>query len=352
MLPNDLQDEPYEEPPRAHGTLRSGVGYTAPKTMPYDADLDRAAEVLNSGKKVAILVGAGSLARDRRANCRGGSAVRRCAKALLGKAALPDDLPWVTGSIGLLGTKPSYQLMTECDTLLMIGSAFPYSEFLPKEGKVRGVQIDIDASMLSIRYPMEVSLVGDAEETLRALLPRLQQNPRTVGAKTIEGNVKEWWKTLEDRARQPAKPVNPQRVTWELSPRLPERAIVTSDSGSCANWFARDLKMRRGMKASLSGGLASMGAAVPYAIAAKYRPSGSSSDCVGRRRRHADEQHGRTDHGRQILARVARSSLDRLRVQQRRSQPGDLGAAGHRGRPKVRSLADESRTSPITALPK
>jgi pyruvate dehydrogenase (quinone) len=152
----------------------------------------------------------------------------------------------------------------------MVGSAFPYSEFLPKEGKARGVQIDIDASMLSIRFPMEVSLVGDAAETLRALLPRLDQKPAGEWRRTIEGNTGDWWKILEDRARQPARPVNPQRVTWELSPRLPERAVITSDSGSCANWFARDLKMRRGMKASLSGGLASMGAAVPYAIAAKY----------------------------------------------------------------------------------
>src|SRR5439155_16451906 len=168
-----------------------------------------------------------------------------------------------------LGTEPSYELMTECDTLLMIGSAFPYSEFLPEEGKVRGVQIDIDASMLSIRFPMEVGLVGDSSETLRALLPRLHQKPAGEWRKTIETNVREWWKTLEDRAGQPAEPVNPQRVTWELSPRLPERAIITSDSGSCANWYARDLKIRRGMMCSLSGGLASMGAAVPYAIAAK-----------------------------------------------------------------------------------
>jgi len=160
--------------------------------------------------------------------------------------------------------------MTGCDTLLMVGSSFPYGEFLPEEDAARGVQIDIDAAMMSIRFPMEVGLVGDAAETLRALLPRLHQKPAGGWRKTIEANVKDWWKTLEDRARQPADPVNPQRVTWELSPRLPERAIITSDSGSCANWFARDLKMRRGMKASLSGGLASMGAAVPYAIAAKY----------------------------------------------------------------------------------
>jgi pyruvate dehydrogenase (quinone) len=270
VLPNDLQDEPYQDPPHAHGTLRSGIGYTAPKIVPHDTDLDRAADILNSGKKVAMLVGAGALNATDELIAVADRLAAGCAKALLGKAALPDDLPWVTGSIGLLGTEPSYKLMMECDTLLMVGSGFPYSEFLPVEGKARGVQIDIDASMLSIRFPMEVGLVGDAQESLRALLPRLHQKPAGDWRKAVEANVRDWWKALEDRARQPAKPINPQRVTWELSPRLPERAVITSDSGSCANWYARDLKMRRGMKASLSGGLASMGAAVPYAIAAKY----------------------------------------------------------------------------------
>jgi pyruvate dehydrogenase (quinone) len=270
ILPNDLQDETYEDPPRARGTLHSGVGYVAPKVLPYDADLDRAAAVLNAGEKVAMLVGAGALGATAEVTAVADRLSAGCAKALLGKAALPDDMPWVTGSIGLLGTEPSYRLMTECDTLLMVGSAFPYSEFLPKEGKARGVQIDIDASMLSIRFPMEVGLIGDAAETLRALLPRLHQKPASGWRRNIEDEVREWWKTLEERAKQPANPVNPQRVTWELSPRLPEHAIITSDSGSCANWYARDLKLRRGMKASLSGGLASMGAAVPYAIAAKY----------------------------------------------------------------------------------
>jgi pyruvate dehydrogenase (quinone) len=270
ILPNDLQDETYEDPPYVHGTLHSGVGYTAPRIVPHEAELDRAARILNSGEKVAMLVGAGALGATDEVVAVADKLAAGCAKALLGKAALPDDLPWVTGTIGLLGTEPSYQLMMECDTLLMVGSAFPYSEFLPKEGKTRGVQIDIDASMLSIRFPMEVGLVGDAAETLRALLPKLQQKPATDWRKTIEANVRSWWTTLEDRAGQPANPVNPQLVAWELSPRLPERAIITSDSGSCANWYARDLKMRRDMKASLSGGLASMGAAVPYAIAAKY----------------------------------------------------------------------------------
>ncbi|MDA9546680.1 thiamine pyrophosphate-binding protein [Bradyrhizobium sp. CCBAU 45321] len=270
ILPNDLQEEAYEDPPRAHGTLHSGVGYSAPRIIPHDVDLDRAADILNAGKKVAMLVGAGALHATDEIIAVADRLSAGCAKALLGKAALPDDLPWVTGSIGLLGTEPSYNMMMECDTLLMVGSTFPYAEFLPKEGSARGVQIDIDASMMSIRFPMEVGLVGDAAETLRALLPRLK--PKSDGAwrQGIQDDVATWWKTLDGRAHQPAAPVNPQLVAWELSPRLPDRAIITSDSGSCANWFARDLKMRRGMTASLSGGLASMGAAVPYALAAKY----------------------------------------------------------------------------------
>jgi Thiamine pyrophosphate-requiring enzymes [acetolactate synthase, pyruvate dehydrogenase (cytochrome), glyoxylate carboligase, phosphonopyruvate decarboxylase] len=270
ILPSDLQEEDYMEPPRKHGTVHSGVGYTDPKVVPYDRDLERAAEVLNAGEKVAILVGAGALHATDEVVAVAEALGAGIAKALLGKAAVPDDLPFVTGSIGILGTKPSWDMMNECDTLLMIGSGFPYAEFLPKEGQARGVQIDLKPGMLSLRYPMEVSLVGDSAETLRALLPRLAHKADRSWRERIEANVAEWWKDLEARAMTSANPVNPQRVTWELSPRLPERVIVTSDSGSCANWYARDLRFRRGMMGSLSGGLASMGAAVPYAIAAKF----------------------------------------------------------------------------------
>jgi pyruvate dehydrogenase (quinone) len=270
IFPNDLQELPYEDPPRKHGAVHSGVGFTAPRVVPYEADLKRAADVLNAGQKVAILVGAGALHATDEVIAVANRLNAGVAKALLGKAALPDDLPWVTGSIGLLGTKPSWDLMTKCDTLLMIGSGFPYSEFLPQEGAARGVQIDIQPGMLSLRYPMEVNLVGDSAETLKALLPLLDQKTDAAWRQRIEANVVEWWQTLEARAMIPAHPVNPQRVAWELSSRLPERAIITSDSGSCANWFARDVKIRRGMMCSLSGGLASMGAAVPYAIAAKF----------------------------------------------------------------------------------
>jgi pyruvate dehydrogenase (quinone) len=260
-----------EKPPRVHGTVHSGIGYTARRYVPPDpAGLERAANILNAGNKVAMLVGAGALhATDEIIEVAEllGAGV---AKALLGKAAVPDNLPFVTGSIGLLGTKPSWDLMMGCDTLLMVGSAFPYSEFLPEEGQARGVQIDIDERMLNLRYPMEIGLVGDSKETLRALIPLLQRKENRSWRRDIEEGVERWWRVLEGRAMNDANPINPQRVFWELSPRLPDNCILTCDSGSAANWYARDLKIRRGMMASLSGGLATMGPGVPYAIAAKY----------------------------------------------------------------------------------
>lgn len=273
ILPNDLQDKPYEDPPRKHGSVFSGVGYTKPKVVPYEADLQRAADVLNAGSKVAMLVGAGSLGATDELIAVGERLQAGCAKALLGKAALPDHLPWVTGSIGILGTKASWELMNDCDTLLMVGTGFPYAEFLPKDGKVRAVQIDIDPSMLSLRYPAEVNLHGDSAETLRLLLPLLKEKTDTGWRAKIEGEVRDSWKLLEERALAPANPINPQRVVHELSPLLGRDAIITSDSGSCANWYARDLRVQRGQMMSLSGGLASMGAAVPYAIAAKFAHS-------------------------------------------------------------------------------
>ncbi|HKT61788.1 MAG TPA: thiamine pyrophosphate-requiring protein [Gemmatimonadales bacterium] len=283
IFPGDLQDvDAVPEPPRAHGTIHSGVGYTPARVVPRDADLRRAADVLNDGERVAMLVGQGALdAADEvieTADVLGAGV----AKALLGRAVVPDDLPFVTGSIGLIGTMPSWELMSECDTLLMVGSSFPYSEFLPKEGQARGVQIDIDGRMLSIRYPMEVNLVGDSRDTLRALLPMLRRKDDRHWRERIEDAVDKWWTVLEARARNPADPINPQLVFWELSPRLPDRCIITSDSGSSADWFARDLKLRRGMMASLSGNLATMGPGVPYAIAAKFaHPDRPVIACVG-----------------------------------------------------------------------
>jgi pyruvate dehydrogenase (quinone) len=271
IVPNDLQTmEAVEEPEHAHGTIHSSIGYSPPRVVPHEDDLRRAAEVLNAGERVAMLVGQGALhATDEVIEVADllGAGV---AKALLGKAAVPDDLPFVTGAIGLLGTKPSYDLMMGCDTLVMVGSSFPYSEFLPEEGQARGVQIDIDGRMIGIRYPMEAQLVGDSAETLRALIPHLERKQDRSWREEIEDNVAEWWRVIEEQAMGEADPINPQRVFWELSPRLPDNCILTSDSGSAANWFARDLKIRRGMMASLSGTLATMGPGVPYAIAAKF----------------------------------------------------------------------------------
>jgi pyruvate dehydrogenase (quinone) len=282
IFPNDLQLLPYEDPPVAHGATHTGVGYAGPAKLPEQTLLAAAADVLNSGKKVAMLVGAGALDATDEVIAVAQRLHAGVAKALLGKAAVPDDLPFVTGSIGLLGTKPSWDLMKNCDTFLMVGSSFPYSEFLPNPGAARGVQIDIDGSRLSLRYPMEVNLVGDSATTLRALLPLLNQKTETGWIKKIETGLKSWWETLQSRAMDSANPLNPQRVFWELSKRLPDRAIITADSGSVANWYARDLRMRRGMKASLSGGLASLGAGTPYAVAGKMAfPDRTVIACMG-----------------------------------------------------------------------
>src|SRR3954447_9251980 len=270
ILPKDVQEQPYEEPGRAHGFAPSGPGYSRPIVIPAEADLERAAQVLNAGEKVAILIGAGAAGAVNEVIAVAEKLGAGVAKALLGKSILPDELPFVTGCIGLLGTKPSSDLMNGCDTLLIIGSGFPWSEFLPKNGAARAVQIDVDPAMLSLRYPCEVNLHGTAKETLELLLPHLKRKSDRGWRDQVEHNLKDWWETLETRAMTKAHPVNPQRVVWEMSPRLPENVIVTSDSGSCANWYARDYRVKRGQMASLSGGLASMGAAVPYAIGAKF----------------------------------------------------------------------------------
>ena len=270
IIPNDVQSEKAVDPPRAHGAIHSGVGYSEPRVIPQESEITKAAEILNSGEKVAMLVGQGALGAADEVKETAELLGAGVAKALLGRAVLPDDLPYVTGSIGLLGTKPSWDLMMDADTLLMVGSSFPYSEFLPEEGSVRGVQIDLDGRMIGIRYPMESLLVGDARSTLQALIPHLERKEDRSWQEEIADGVERWWDIIEERAMQDAEPINPQRVFWELSSRLPDFAILSSDSGSAANWFARDLRLREGMMASLSGTLATMGPGVPYAIAAKF----------------------------------------------------------------------------------
>jgi pyruvate dehydrogenase (quinone) len=271
IMPKDVQDlDAVEKPPHKHNTVHTSIGYSYPYTVPSQEDLRRAADILNEGKKVAILIGAGAM--DAGPEVTEVADLLGCgvAKALLGKAALPDDLPFITGGLGLLGTTPSWNMMMNCDTLLIVGSSFPYSEFLPKEGQARGIQIDIDPRMLGLRYPTELNLTGDSVQSLRALIPLLHRKEDRSWRNKIESDIRDWWKTVEARAHESADPINPELVTWELSPRLPANAILSADSGTTANWYGRTIKMREGMKGSVSGSLASLGAAVPYAIAAKF----------------------------------------------------------------------------------
>ena len=270
IIPNDVQELPYSPPTHEFKMVPSSLGIEWPAIAPDDAAIARAAQLLNDGDKVAMLVGAGARgAREELAEVAdllGAGA----AKALLGKDVLSDELPWVTGSIGLLGTRPSYELMRDCDTLLTVGSSFPYSQFLPEFDQCRAVQIDVDGRYIGMRYPYEINLVADAKTALRALIPRLRRKEDRKWRETIEANVTRWWETMEMEARVGAHPINPLRLFSELSPQLPDDAIVTADSGSAANWYARNLRFRGNIRGSLSGTLATMGPGVPYAIGAKF----------------------------------------------------------------------------------
>jgi pyruvate dehydrogenase (quinone) len=271
IVPHNVQtQEAVTSPPHEHGAMHSAIGYAPPRIVPQQDDLQRAAGVLNAGQRVGILIGAGALGASTEVIETAEVLGAGVAKALLGKAALPDDLPFVTGSVGWLGTAASNEMMTRCDTLLMIGSGFPYTEFLPQEGQARGVQMDINPGMLSLRYPMEVELVGDSAETLRVLLPLLEPKSDSTWRREIETSVHDWREEAARRALQPADPVNPQLLFHELSPRLPDDCVLTADSGTSTVWFARDLAIRPGMLASVSGTLATMGCGIPYAIAAKF----------------------------------------------------------------------------------
>jgi pyruvate dehydrogenase (quinone) len=271
IIPNDLAEEPaVPKPPLKHGTIHSSPGWRAPRIVPQESDLRQAAEILNAGEKVAILVGQGAKGATDEVMQIAEKLGAGVAKALLGRSVLDDTLPYVTGSIGLLGTKPSWTLMDEADTLLMIGSSFPYSEFLPEPGKARGVQIDLDGRMLNIRYPMELGLVGDAKATLAELIPLVQHKTDRGWREQLEGEIRDWWKLIEERAMLDADPINPQRLFWELNKHLPDDTIIAADSGTSADWFARTLKLKPSHLTSLSGTLATMGPGVPYAIAAKF----------------------------------------------------------------------------------
>ncbi|MGC5342053.1 thiamine pyrophosphate-requiring protein [Streptomyces sp. DT171] len=274
IIPADVQELDYSAPTHAFKMVPSSLGVSAVSAVPADEDIARAAEVLNAGEKVAILIGQG--ARGARAEVEKLADVLGAgvAKALLGKDALPDDLPYVTGSIGLLGTRPSYELMQDCDTLLVVGSSFPYAQFMPEFDQARAVQIDIDPSMIGLRYPFEVNLVGDARTTLTALLPKLKRKKHGSWRKKIEKDTARWWDVMERRAGVEADPINPEYVVHALDALLPDDVILAADSGSAANWYARHLRIRGRMRGSLSGTLATMGPGVPYVIGAKFAHPG------------------------------------------------------------------------------
>jgi pyruvate dehydrogenase (quinone) len=270
IIPSDVQELPYSAPTHAFKMVPSSIGVDWSTTTADDRGILKAAEILNAGRKVAILAGQG--ARGARTELEAvaellGAGV---AKPLLGKDVLSDELPYVTGSIGLLGTRPSYEMMMNCDTLLTVGSSFPYTQFLPAFDQARGVQIDIDGKMIGMRYPNELNLIGDSAATLRALIPHLQRKEDRSWREGIEDNVAKWWRSMDAEADVEADPINPMLVFRELSSRLPTDAIVTADSGSSANWYARQLKFRGDMRGSLSGNLATMGPGVPYGIGAKF----------------------------------------------------------------------------------
>jgi len=274
ILPNDLQMETMRQPGREHGMTFSGVGLDLSAPVPDAAALQRAADILNAGGRVAMLVGAGALEATDQVLAVADRLQAGIAKSLLGKAAVSDEIAFCTGSIGLLGTSASWAMMQGCDTLLMVGSGFPYAEFLPAIGQARGVQIDRDAGMLGLRYPMEANLLGDAAATLTALLPLLDQKQASDWRAEIEENARASWEELTTLAEVEADPINPQKAVQELSSRLPEGSIVTADSGTTTVWYARNLRFRAGMMGSVSGTLATMGCAVPYAIAAKFAHPG------------------------------------------------------------------------------
>jgi pyruvate dehydrogenase (quinone) len=268
-FPVDLQDQEIGERSKRNIASHTSDIIARRARPPAENDVVRAAAVLNAGKKIAILCGQGALdATDELEEVaeRLGAPI---IKALLGKAAVPDMSPYTTGGIGLLGTKPSQEALENCDTLLMVGTSFPYIEFLPKPGAARGVQIDLDPARIGLRYPVEVGLVGDSRKALHALLPHLRRNENRSFLEHAQSGAKEWWKLMEERGTRPEQPMKPQVVAWELGKRLSDTAIVSSDSGTIATWFARQIPARRGQMYSLSGTLATMANGLPYAIAAQ-----------------------------------------------------------------------------------
>ena len=268
-FPVDIQEHKTDERSKRNVPHHASEVAARSARLPGESELRRAAEVLNGGKKVAILVGQGALEATDEILEVAEKLGAPIIKALLGKAVVPDDNPYTTGGIGLLGTKPSQEALETCDTLLLVGTSFPYIEFYPKPGAARGVQIDVDSARIGLRYPVEVGIVADSRETLQRLLPMLDRNENREFLSTAQEGMKEWSNLMEERGTRMDVPMKPQVVARELGKRLSATAIVSSDSGTISTWFARHLPAKRGQKYSLSGNLASMANGLPYAIAAQ-----------------------------------------------------------------------------------
>ena len=343
IIPSDVQELDYSPPSHAFKMVPSSLGVDWPTALPGDEAITRAADVLNSGSKVAILAGQGARGARRELEEVAELLGAGIAKPLLGKDVLSDELPYVTGSIGLLGTRPSYEMMMHCDTLLTVGSSFPYTQFLPAFDQARAVQIDIDGKFIGMRYPYEVNLVGDSAATLRALIPHLKRKEDRSWREAIEAGVAGWWQSMDAEADVQADPVNPMLVFRELSARLPMDAIVTADSGSSANWYARQLRFRGQMRGSLSGNLATMGPGVPYGIGAKFGHPGRPVIVFAGD--GAMQMNGLAEliTVKHYWKQWADPAADHRGPAQQRPQPGHLGDAGDGRRAEVHRVPASAR---------
>lgn len=270
-IPVDLQEKPFDKSASSERNVPGHTSHTFARraALPDEADVRKAAEILNGGKKVMILAGAGAIGAGDELEEVAEILGAPIGKPLLGKMAVPDESLYTTGSVGLLGTAPSQEAIEACDTLFIVGSSFPYIEYYPKPGQARCVQIDLDPTRIGLRYPAEVGLVGDAKRSLRQLLPLLRRNQDRSFLKKAQDGMQSWWKLMEERGTRPDLPMKPQVVAWELGKRLRTDAIFTSDSGTISTWYARQMPVRRGQMCSLSGNLATMANGLPYAIAAQ-----------------------------------------------------------------------------------
>jgi pyruvate dehydrogenase (quinone) len=270
-IPVDFQDAKVRDWDRSKRNLANFTNAVRTQSykMPADGELQRAAEILNQGKKVAILAGRGALGAGEQVEQVAELLAAPIAKPLLGKSVIPDDSPYTTGPVGLLGTAPSQEIMEDCDTLLMVGTSFPYLEYMPKPGQAKGVQIDLDPKRIALRYPVDIGLVGDSKTVLQHLIPLLKRNDDRDFLKMAQAGMKDWWERMEKKATRMDKPMKPQVPAWELGKRLRDDAIVSCDSGTIATWWARHVPARRGQMHSLSGTLATMAPGLPYTLAAQ-----------------------------------------------------------------------------------